>query len=71
MIPDIFPPEWTDDALREHVADIMFNGAESLDPDCILCQEAAHGGHFDRFDDGDPWLEDLKRRAADRRAPTP
>lgn len=58
------PTGWTLDVLDEHVSDIMFNGAERVEMDCALCRQAAAAGCFDRFDDGDPWLPELKRLAS-------
>lgn len=49
--------------LERHVTDIMFDAGAELEFDCQLCQQAALLGLWDRFDDGEGWLAELKRRA--------
>lgn len=49
--------------LQQHVNDIMFDSNAQLELDCQLCQQAALLGLWDRFDDGEGWLQELKRRA--------
>lgn len=62
------PPEWTEEVLAGHVAEIVFDGGAVVEPECVLCQEAAVAGLWDRHagDDDRAWLDDLKRRAAER-----
>ena len=49
MAEEGVPAEWTDDLLAEHVADILFDGSESYEPDCVLCEQAIQRGHWEKY----------------------
>lgn len=54
------------ETLQDHVNDIVFDSTADMDLDCQLCQQAALLGMWDRWvneDEGDEWLQELKRRA--------
>jgi len=65
--PQSAPGEWTRELLQDHVSEIMFNGVERIELDCVLCQQAALAGLWDHWydedDDDSDWLAELRRRA--------
>jgi hypothetical protein len=68
------PGEWTRELLQDHVGEIVFNGVERMELDCVLCQQAALAGLWDHWYDPDEddsdWLAELRARAEAGAAPT-
>lgn len=56
-IPDT-PREAVEQEVREHVGDIMFDGQESPNPDCLLCQKALDLGVWAEWGYPDPFTPD-------------
>lgn len=47
--PDDELAEITEDMLREHVSEVMFDPGSQFEPDCVFCRRAVQLGYFAAF----------------------